>query len=327
MRTLRILTWHVHGSYLWYLARCGHELLLPVGDMVRHGYGGRTKSYAWPANVREIPAERVRETHVDVVLYQSRDNWTLDRHEILSESQRRGPQVFLEHDPPREHPTDTRHVVNDPDVLLVHVTPFNALMWDSGSTPTRVIDHGVEVPAGARATLELPRGVTVVNNLASRGRRLGADVFRAAEQRVPLDLYGMGFEEVGGTGELLHADLFAAMGRRRFFFNPIRYTSLGLAVLEAMALGMPIVGLATTEMVTAIRDGESGILDTRIEPLIDGMRALIADRGEAERMGRAARERALDRFHIDRFAREWSDTLLEVAGRTRARSTVSSVGR
>lgn len=29
-RPLRILTWHVHGSYLYYLSHAGHDLYLPV---------------------------------------------------------------------------------------------------------------------------------------------------------------------------------------------------------------------------------------------------------------------------------------------------------
>src|SRR3712207_8760394 len=49
-----------------------------------------------------------------------------------SEEQRRLPKLYIEHDPPRQHPTDTQHHVDDPDVVLVHVTHFNDLMWDSG---------------------------------------------------------------------------------------------------------------------------------------------------------------------------------------------------
>ncbi len=58
----------------------------------------------------------------------------------------------------------------------------------------------------------------------------------------------MGAEEAGGLGEVRHVELAAFAARYRFFFNPIRYTSLGLAVIEAMMVGMPIVALATTEM-------------------------------------------------------------------------------
>ena len=36
-----------------------------------------------------------------------------------------------------------------------------------------------------------------------------------------------------------HAELPAFMSRYRFFFNPIRYTSMGLAVIEAMMVGLP----------------------------------------------------------------------------------------
>src|SRR6266550_3029276 len=74
---------------------------------------------------------------------------------------------------------ETHHLIDDADVLLVHVTAFNALMWDSGRTPTRVIEHGVIDP-GVRWTGELERGLVVVNNLPSRGRRVGADIFERA---------------------------------------------------------------------------------------------------------------------------------------------------
>src|SRR5262249_14812540 len=160
-------------------------------------------------------------------------NYEVDQHAILSEAQRRLPRVYLEHDPPQEHPTDTRHWVNDANILLVHVTPFNALMWDSGRTPTRVIDHGVWVPPQARYTGELARGLVVINHLRQRGRRLGADVFERARQDVPLDLVGMEATAMGGLGEISPPALPAFEAHYRFLFNPIRYTSLGLAVIEA----------------------------------------------------------------------------------------------
>src|SRR5581483_11484118 len=112
------------------------------------------------------------------------------------------PQIYLEHDPPRASPLDTPHVVDDPNVLLVHVTHFNRLMWNSGRTPTTVVPHGVAVPPGARYHGSLPRGIVVINHLARRGRRLGADVYEQLRRDVPLDLIGMGApESAGGLGE------------------------------------------------------------------------------------------------------------------------------
>ena len=156
--------------------------------------------------------------------------------------------------------------MDDPDTLLVHVTPFNALMWDSGRTPTRVIEHGVFVPDDARYSGELDRGIVVVNHLNRRGRRLGADIFERVRHEVPLDLVGMDAESLGGLGEVAPSELARFASRYRFFFNPIRYTSLGLAVIEAMMIGLPIIGLATTELATVIENGISGFVATDPPP-------------------------------------------------------------
>jgi glycosyltransferase involved in cell wall biosynthesis len=325
MRPLRVFTWHVHGNYLYYLSQANAEFYLPVKPDRSNPYGGRGTTFPFGANVHEVPVEAVRKLALDCVLFQSHRNYLEDQYDILSERQRRLPRVFLEHDPPRQSPTDTPHPVDDPEVLLVHVTPFNDLMWDSGRTPTRVIEHGVMVPEGVLYSGELDRGIVVVNHLKRRGRRLGHDVFVNARREVPLDLVGMGAEELGGLGEVQAPELPAFEARYRFFFNPIRYTSLGLAVLEAMMIGLPIVGLATTEMVTAVENGVSGFLDTRVEKIVSHMCELLRSPAEARRLGEGARRTARERFNIHRFARDWEEAFALVAGNSAgARVTISS---
>jgi len=260
-----------------------------------------------------VSAERVRDLPLDCVIFQSRQNYLDDQYEVLSDEQRALPQIYLEHDPPLSHPTDTPHVVDDANVLLVHVTHFNRLMWDCGATPTRVIEHGVTVPEGVAYSGEIARGVAVVNNVHRRGRRLGPDVLARAREALPIDLAGMGTDELGGAGDLPRDELARYEVRRRFFFNPIRYTSMGLAVCEAMMLGMPIVGLATTEMAAAIENGVSGYVHTDEARLIDVMRELLVDPAEARRLGEGARRAAQERFGIERFARDWDEALREVA--------------
>jgi glycosyltransferase involved in cell wall biosynthesis len=309
-----VLTWHVHGSYLWYLAHIPHDIVLPVRPDRADGYGGRVGTFPWPDNVVEVPAERVADEDVDVVVFQSPRQWLEDQHDVLSEAQRRLPRIFLEHDPPRLSPTDTRHPVDDPDVLVVHVTPFNRLMWDNGDVPTTVIEHGVALPGAIRWTGERERGLVVVNHLGRRGRRLGADVFEAVRREVPLDLVGMGSEELGGLGEIKPPGLPAFAARYRFLFNPIRWTSLGLAVCEAMTAGVPIVGLATTEMATAVENGVSGYVDTDVDRLVERMRALLADRTLAGRLSDGARRSARRRFGIERFVADWDRALRAVTG-------------
>ncbi len=321
MRPLRVLTWHVHGAYLYYLTQAQHEFYLPVKPDRADGYGGRLPGYPWGDNLHQVSADQVKHLEFDVILYQTRKHYEQDQYEILSPQQLNLPRIYLEHDPPREHPTDTRHWVDDPDTLLVHVTPFNELMWESGRTPTRVIEHGVVVPDGIRYTGELARGLTVVNNLLKRGRRLGVDVFYRVREQVPLELVGIGAEELGGHPSLAYGELHEFEARYRFFFNPIRYTSLGLAVCEAMMQGMPIIGLATTEMATVVQNGVSGYVDTNVNTLIDHMRSLLREPQEARRLGEGARRLALERFDIRRFVRDWDEAFQQVAGR-RADATV-----
>jgi hypothetical protein len=314
MRRLNVLTWHTHGSYLYYLSQAPHEFHVLSKPGRPPGYGGRCGHIPWGDNVHDLPVDAARDMRFDCILFQDDHQWEKDQFDFLTPAQRALPRVYLEHDPPRAHPTDTRHLVDDPGVLLVHVTPFNELMWDNGRTPTRVIEHGVLVPEGVHYRGDLERGLVITNHLGRRGRRMGPDLFLQARTQLPLELVGMAAEEMGGLGEIEHALLPAFAARYRFLFSPIRYSSLGLAVIEAMTIGMPIVALATAEMATVIENGVSGYADTSMATLVERMQLLLREPGLAQQLGMGARRRARERFSIERFAADWDKALRDVTG-------------
>lgn len=313
-RRLRVLTWHVHGNYLYNLTQVPHDFWLVTDDARSTHHAGRVGVLPWGDNVHEAHVSALPGLAFDVVLYQHRAQWDDDRERLLSPAQQRLPRIVLEHDPPMASPTDTLHWCQDPGALLVHCTPFNALMWDSGITPWRVVEHGVKPLTHARWTGERERGLVVVNHLLQRGRRLGEDVYRQAARAVPLTLVGMASTDLGGAGEVPQFELPHVMALHRFFFNPIRHTSLGLAIIEAMMLGIPVVGLATTELVTVIDRGRNGYVDTRPERLHGVMRELLRDRRLAAEWGAAGRRTAEERFAIGRFVDDWLRVLDDVAG-------------
>ncbi|GGH01516.1 glycosyltransferase family 4 protein [Mucilaginibacter phyllosphaerae] len=315
-KKLKVFTWHIHGSYLFYLAQGNYDIYIPTKPEKTEGYYGRGETFPFGDNVIEIPAGEVKYQEFDCIIFQTNTNYLVDQYEILTAEQRELPRIYIEHDPPRQHPTDTRHVVADENVVLVHVTHFNRLMWDSNQTPTRVIEHGV-TDAGVHYRGDLDRGIVVINNLPARGRLLGHDIFMYARKHVPLDLVGMGTGSLG-LGEVLHPQLPQFQSRYRFFFNPIRYTSLGLAVCEAMMMGIPVVGLATTELSAVIENGVSGFIHTDVDYLIDKMKLLISNAQLAQQIGSKGREVALQRFSIQRFTRDWENLLNEVTAKTRA---------
>src|SRR6185312_15383144 len=211
MRHLKILTWHVHGSYLKALAQLEHEWYLPTRPGRPEGYGGRTATFDLPAYMHEIPAEEVRNLDLDLILYQSERNYRVDQFDILSPEQRRLPRIYLEHNTPRPHATDTRHPVDDPICLLVHVTSYNRLMWDNARTPTCVIEHSVVIDPALKYRGDLERGLVVVNCMQRRPRIAGLDLFLHARAQVPLDLAGMESAALGGLGDLAYQQLHARM--------------------------------------------------------------------------------------------------------------------
>jgi glycosyltransferase involved in cell wall biosynthesis len=313
MRRYRILTWHVHGNYLYYLSHAPHDFHVLSKPGRGPGYSGRIGSLPWGDNVIDCPVAALPGREFDCVLYQSREHYLNDRESVLSVTQRRLPAIYLEHDPPLQHPTNTRHPVADPNVLVVHVTHYNALMWDNAG-PTAVIEHGVRVPDALDYSGHVRRGIVIVNHLQRRGRRLGADVFARWRAAQPLDLYGMAAEESGGVGELPYAELMTMMASYRVYCHPVRYTSLALALCEAMSIGLPVIGLATTELPRIVADGVSGFVDSDVDRLIARTGELLRDHGAAKAMGANARRFARERFAIERFAADWDRVFRAVIG-------------
>jgi Glycosyl transferases group 1 len=306
MKRLKILIWHIHGSYLNTLARIDADWYLPVKPGRPEGYGGRGPTFNLPEYVREVPAEEVCNLKLDLIIYQTPKNYFEDQYEILSAEQRRLPKMYLEHNTPKPHATDTPHPIDDPNVLLVHVTHYNRLMWDNGRTPTMVIEHSVAIDPDVRYRGQLARGITVINGLQKRPRIAGYDIFLQARASVPLDAVGMQTEELGGLGDIPYRHLHQRIADYRFLFSPIRYTSLPLAVIEAMTIGMPVVALATTELPTVIEHGKSGYISCNIDELIVHMHELLQNPAHARRLGEHAQQVARARFGLERFIHDWN---------------------
>lgn len=321
----RIFTWHIHGSYLFYLSQGNYDIYIPVRPQKDEGYYGRGETFPFGNNVIEVEAEQVKNLEFDLVLFQTDKNYLQDQFEILNENQRKLPRIFLKHDPPWGHPVNSKLVVNDPEVQIVHVTHFNKLMWDDNDLDSVVISHGVTDPA-LDWNGNKERGIVVINDLPSRGRMLGYDIFKEVSKKIPLDIIGMGNESIGGK-EIQHPWLPEYIANYRFFFNPIRYTSLGLAVCEAMMLGMPIIGLATTEMATVINNGKNGYIHTDIDYLVNKMLLLLDNKSMAKVLSKGSRETAEEQFNIYRFTREWDELFHKVCNKENRQEAGVLVGQ
>lgn len=315
---MRILIWHVHGAWTDAFVRGDHEYLLPStteGGAWGLGRGGRD----WPATAREVHPSALRDADVDLVVLQRMEEIDACERLLGRRPGRDLPAVYVEHNTPRGEVPHTVHPLAERgDIPLVHVTHFNDLIWDSGRAPRRVVEHGVADP-GARYAGDLPTLGAVVNEPVRRWRVAGTDLLPRFAARAPVEVFGMGTAElpdavdVGPERLIVHGDLptprlHDRLAHCRVYLHPFRWTSLGLALIEAMHLAMPVIAFATTEAVRAVPP-EAGAISTDVEELLDAAAQLVADPDEARRRGAIARDAALQRYGLRRFLDDWDDVI------------------
>ncbi|WP_203135944.1 glycosyltransferase [Microbacterium sp. JZ31] len=331
---MRVLVWHVHGGYADAFLRGAHEYLVPRDDERGwHGLAGRD----WP-QAREVPVEELRETEFDIVVLQRTEEWDAVRELTGREPGRDVAALFLEHNTPKPDATGTVHPLADAGIPIVHVTHFNRLFWDTGRARTLVVEHGVPDP-GPLYTGELARAAAVINEPVRRWRVTGTDLLPRLSAAAPLDVFGMGGESlpaalaasaapgrapaVEPAGDLPPHRLHAELARRRVYVHPFRWTSLGLALLEAMHLGMPVVALATTEAPAAVPP-EAGLVSNDLDRLERAIATYVADPALAAEHGRAARRHALAHHGLPAFLRRWDDVLADVVAHHPRRTGVTT---
>jgi Glycosyl transferases group 1 len=323
---MRILLWPVHGTYTDALVRGSHEYLLPwtpEGGEFTGGRGGYDPH--WPSNVRNIRPEELADAGVDAVILQRTEEIALAERWLGRKIGREVPALFLEHNAPRDSASGSVHPLADSAyVPIVHVTHFNDVFWDCGRAVTVVIEHGVVDP-GYAYTGELPHLAVVVNEPARRNRVVGADLLPRFADAGQLDLFGIDGDQLAPglgltpsqlsfVGDVPLSRMHPMLAQRRVYLHPFRWTSLGLALLEAMHLGLPVVALASTEVPRAVPP-EAGAVSSDVTELVRAARTLLHDPEEARRRGRIARDAALARYGHQRFLDDWDTVFADVAGR------------
>jgi glycosyltransferase involved in cell wall biosynthesis len=321
---MRILLWHVHGSWTTAFVQGRHEYVLPVlPDRGPDGLG-RARTWDWPASVVERTPTQLRHEPIDLVILQRPSELELVRNWLGRRPGSDLPAVYLEHNTPEERPCTQRHPLADRiDIPIVHVTHFNKLFWDNGVARTQVIEHGIVDP-GPRYTGEHASGGVVVNEPLRRGRTVGADLISAFAEDGPIDVFGMQTKQfvhtLANAGVDAHEDLFSQdrmhseLSRRRVYLHPMRWTSLGLSLIEAMQLAMPVVVFAATDAASAVPPG-AGVLSTDLDVLRAGFRLFLNEPDAARTAGSQARAAAISRYGLDRFLRDWDQLLDGLTGK------------
>ena len=322
---MRILLWHVHGGWMEAFIRGGHEYILPAtaeGGPWGLGRGGRD----WPASALECAPADLREMDIDAVVLQRPEEIAACERLLGRRPGTDLPAVYLEHNTPKGNGPGASHPLSgQSSIPIIHVTHFNNLFWDNGRAPARVIEHGVPDP-GYRYTGEREHLGVVINEPVRRWRVTGTDLLPQFARAARLEVFGMGTAGLPGAtglgpdeltvrGDLPPAELHAQLAGCRAYVHPMRWTSLGLSLLEAMHLGLPVLALAATEASRAVPP-EAGAVSGNVRELVDLAARLIRDPDEARQRGLAARNFALQNYGLEAFLAAWDNTLSDITTRT-----------
>jgi hypothetical protein len=144
---VRVLVWHVHGSWATSFLQGGHDYLLPlVPDRSADGRG-RARTWDWPDSAREVTPEQLADEPFDVVVLQRPHEIELVERWTGRRPGRDVAALYLEHNTPGGNVPYSRHPLADQDEIpVVHVTHFNRLIWDCGTARTEVVEHGIVDP-------------------------------------------------------------------------------------------------------------------------------------------------------------------------------------
>lgn len=328
---MRVLTWYTHAGYINTFLRGPHTFVFVVSDQESFSAPDRP-TFPLPDNVELVREADVHADPPDLVIVQRLEEIDFCQQRLGLRLGRDVPAIFLEHNVPRVNVPESVHPLADrEDWFIVHVTQVNRLLWDCGRTPTAVVEHGVLDP-GHRYTGEIPRATFVVNEPVRRWRVSGADLLAEVAAEVGVDAFGIDADrlpaelpgrDVAFAGNLAADELHGEIAQRRVHLHLNRWTSLGLSLLEAMHLGLPVVVLAATEAATL--PGDIGAVSVDPAVLARETVRLVRDPGLARRRGEAARQLALERFSAGRFLSRWDEVFADAVDRHRRRRALGSL--
>ena len=218
-------------------------------------------------------------------------------------------------------------VIRRGDAFIVLNAETRAELLELGASPEKchVVPNGIEVErfAGNTAPVirEGPRRLVCVARLA---QQKGHDILlralpavRAAAGPIALTLLGDGPERAAlqslaaalGVAETVRfggvvPDVAPYLAGAAAFVLPSRYEGMPLALLEAMAAGVPVVASAVPGNRQVVRDGVDGLLVPPEDPqaLAAGIVRVLTDRDMAARLAATARISVANRYSVGTMA-------------------------
>jgi glycosyltransferase involved in cell wall biosynthesis len=215
----------------------------------------------------------------------------------------------------RRAPRFARRVLRDAALVIAASNDLSERALSLGASDVRVIPSGVDLPATVGEEAE-PAEVLYAGRLSPEK---GVIELLEAARGMNLVVAGDGplrREVPQSRGFVPHDELQHLYARAAVVACPSRREGFGVACLEAMAHGRPVVASGVGGLRDLVVDGETGIVVPPRDPaaLRSALERLLADPELRRRLGAAGRERARTLFGWDRVTDATLAAYAEVAG-------------
>ncbi len=121
------------------------------------------------------------------------------------------------------------------------------------------------------------------------------------------------YDRVYFTGALQKDEVVAALNDAEVFALPSLHENFGVAVIEAMATGTPVIVAERVALAHVVKQSEAGIvIDATHEELGSSLRYLLGHPTVGVEMGKRGRQVALDKFTWERIVPSLTDHYLQI---------------
>lgn len=304
----KILTFPTHEGYQTTLSKTGQEFYMMMGPNIKQ----------WDFHTRPLPPNHyiynqdIDHNHwiedFDLILCQNRQQQFNICQSIGNRLQI--PIIVLDHTepPPNALKMFMKQLREMRGDKHVYITEHNKNTWDDPDGI--VINHGIDTDIFTGWNGLKNCGISVVNLFPERDVFCGWNIWQEISQSINIDLFG--FNPSLKTKSINDiSELVSELSQHRYYLNTSQHSPVPLSMLEAMAVGCPIVTTDKQEISKIIEHGVNGFKSNNTNELIDYCKQLENDYELAKSLGQAARQTILDKFNINRFCVEWNKVFMD----------------
>ena len=314
-RADRLLVFNCHEAWVYQLGRLDRQMDVIVA------LSGRYKQ-TWDEQMRPVPPN-ARIVTLDEVLASNEPYYCIIAHNIsdlLDVKRLAGPRLVVIHSTLEGRAREEKSQL-PPEKLSEmlgrylaltggHAVACSRLKGTSWGLAEDIVPFAVDADDYRPHVGDIAAGLRISNHIKDRKHILMWEFHEAAFAGLPVRLVGHNPALPDVNAAESWDDLKRILSRHRFYIHTARADcedGYNMATLEAMAAGLPVLG--NCHPTSPIVDGVSGYLSDDPAELHRRAEHLLADPDLAAEMGRAARQRVIEKFPLAAFSRDFANSI------------------